>query len=62
MSDHDDTTSRPSAYPDMRGPYDAAADADAEPADDGKVFTPDDGEEAGPDDSDGLDQSPSLQR
>lgn len=58
----DDSTAGPSAYPDQRSPYDAAADAAAEPANDDKVFTPDDGEDAGPDDTDGLDQSPSLRR
>lgn len=58
----DDSTAGPSAYPDQRSPYDAAADAAAEPANDDRVFTPDDGEDAGPDDTDGLDQSPSLRR
>ncbi|MFK3835415.1 MULTISPECIES: hypothetical protein [Microbacterium] len=57
--------SDPKAYPDDSGPYDAAADAAAEPADDGKVFTADEGSDHGaPHDGeqDPLDQSDSLER
>lgn len=55
--------SGPSSYPDDSGPYDAAADAAAEPADDGKVFTADQGaDHDSPHDDDALDQSEGLAR
>ncbi|MFF7294163.1 hypothetical protein ACFY9N_16660 [Microbacterium sp. NPDC008134] len=64
MSDASTTADQgPSSYPDdERGPYDAAADAAAEPAADGKVFTADDGEDHDADDRDALDQSEGLAR
>ena len=64
MSDANTTPdSGPTSYPDdEHGPYDAAADAAAAPADDGKVFTADDGEDHDGDDRDALDQSEGLAR
>jgi hypothetical protein len=52
----------PLSYPDDHGPFDAAAEAEAETPEDDKVFTADDDAHHEDDDSDALDQSDGLAR